>query len=251
MPDRIDRGTPAFVRPHNHPQHNVAGPHVLSRRSFLTAAGAASAGALFAAPPDAAAHIAGAASAGPLEMSLGDVADRLRHRRLSSLEITRACLARIAALNPALNAFITVTGESALVQARTADDEMTRGAWRGPLHGVPIALKDLRAQAFVNGVSASGAVVVSGLATGRHLLDADHGVILNVDSPRPTSAGTATRSSASRTTPAATSRRPSGYAPPTGSCLFPRDTASGESCDGRDYLLGDTTTSAGSFTPPP
>ena len=132
-------------------------PHVLSRRSFLIAAGAGSAGAFFTAPPNAAAaQIASAAPANPLELSLSDAADRLRRRRVSSVEITRACLDRIAALNPALNAFITVTSESALAQARRADDELARGNWRGPLHGVPIALKDLFDTAGVRTTAGSG-----------------------------------------------------------------------------------------------
>ena len=50
---------------------------------------------------------------------------------------------RIEQFNPALNAFITVTAEAALAQARTAEAEIQRGTWRGPLHGIPIALKDL------------------------------------------------------------------------------------------------------------
>jgi aspartyl-tRNA(Asn)/glutamyl-tRNA(Gln) amidotransferase subunit A len=52
-------------------------------------------------------------------------------------------LNRIERLNQSLNAFITVTAESALAQAREAETEIQRGHWRGPLHGVPIALKDL------------------------------------------------------------------------------------------------------------
>src|SRR5262245_59648615 len=142
---------------HNHRQTVAGSFHLLSRRAFLTVASAASAGALFTGPSTcAAAQIARPAPAGPLELSLSEVADRLRRRRLSSLEITRACLDRIAALNPALNAFITVTGESALAQARTADDEIARGAWRGPLHGVPIGLKDLVDTAGVRTTAASG-----------------------------------------------------------------------------------------------
>ena len=62
---------------------------------------------------------------------------------MSPVEITRACLERIERLNPALNAFITVMAESALAEARRAEAEILRGEWRGPLHGVPVALKDL------------------------------------------------------------------------------------------------------------
>ena len=57
--------------------------------------------------------------------------------------MTKACLAQIEQLNPALNAFITVTAESALAQAREAEAEVQRGRLRGPLHGIPIGLKDL------------------------------------------------------------------------------------------------------------
>jgi aspartyl-tRNA(Asn)/glutamyl-tRNA(Gln) amidotransferase subunit A len=67
----------------------------------------------------------------------------LRQKEISSVEVTRECLLRIEKLNPVLNAFITVTAESALAQARAADDEIAQGLWRGPLHGIPIALKDL------------------------------------------------------------------------------------------------------------
>lgn len=59
------------------------------------------------------------------------------------MELTNACLARIEELNPRLNAFITVTNDSALAQARAAEHEIQHGRWRGPLHGIPIALKDL------------------------------------------------------------------------------------------------------------
>ncbi len=62
---------------------------------------------------------------------------------MSPVELTRACLARIERLNPALNCFITITGDTALAQAREAESEIQRGRWRGPLHGIPVALKDL------------------------------------------------------------------------------------------------------------
>ena len=72
-----------------------------------------------------------------------ELAPRLRRKEISPVELTHACLERIEKLNPALNAFITVTAESASAEARIAEDEISRGEWRGPLHGIPIALKDL------------------------------------------------------------------------------------------------------------
>jgi aspartyl-tRNA(Asn)/glutamyl-tRNA(Gln) amidotransferase subunit A len=79
----------------------------------------------------------------------------LRKRSLSPVELTEDCLARIEKLNPRLNAFITVTAESARSEARTAEVEIRSGKWRGPLHGVPIALKDLIDTAGVRTTAAS------------------------------------------------------------------------------------------------
>jgi aspartyl-tRNA(Asn)/glutamyl-tRNA(Gln) amidotransferase subunit A len=72
-----------------------------------------------------------------------ELALRLRRKEVSPVELTRSCLDRIEKLNPALNAFITVTAESAMAEARAAENEISRGEWRGPLHGIPVALKDL------------------------------------------------------------------------------------------------------------
>ena len=67
----------------------------------------------------------------------------LRDRSVSPVELTRDCLARIDKLNPKLNAFITVLADSALADARRAEQEIQRGNYRGPLHGIPIGLKDI------------------------------------------------------------------------------------------------------------
>jgi aspartyl-tRNA(Asn)/glutamyl-tRNA(Gln) amidotransferase subunit A len=66
----------------------------------------------------------------------------LAKKQVSPVELTRLYLSRIERLNPKLNAFITVAGESALAEARAAERELLRGRRRGPLHGIPIALKD-------------------------------------------------------------------------------------------------------------
>jgi len=59
------------------------------------------------------------------------------------VELTRDCLARIASQDPILNAFITVTADSAIADAYVAEAEIKEGGWRGPLHGIPIAIKDI------------------------------------------------------------------------------------------------------------
>jgi aspartyl-tRNA(Asn)/glutamyl-tRNA(Gln) amidotransferase subunit A len=71
------------------------------------------------------------------------LAPRLRRKEISPVELTRACLDRIEKLNPTLNAFITVSAGSALAEARAAEKEILCGEWRGPLHGIPVALKDI------------------------------------------------------------------------------------------------------------
>jgi len=87
--------------------------------------------------------------------SISELAPRLRRGDVSPVEITRRCLERIEKVNPALNAFITVMGESALAEARRAEAEILRGEWRGGLHGVPVALKDLIDTAGVRTTAAS------------------------------------------------------------------------------------------------
>jgi len=89
-------------------------------------------------------------------LSLQQASELLRKRSVSPVELTTECLTRIERLNPILNAFITVTGESALAQARQAEAEMRAGKWRGTLHGIPIALKDNMDTAGVRTTAASG-----------------------------------------------------------------------------------------------
>ena len=75
--------------------------------------------------------------------SAAELAPLLKARKLSPVELVRACLDRIEAVNPKVNAFITVTGDQALEQARKAEREIVAGHYFGPLHGVPYAAKDL------------------------------------------------------------------------------------------------------------
>ncbi|MFI5178637.1 MAG: amidase [Vicinamibacterales bacterium] len=76
-------------------------------------------------------------------MTIEDFGRRLRAREITSAQVTEDCLRRIEADNPRLNAFILVLAEQARQQAREADAELAAGHDRGPLHGVPISIKDL------------------------------------------------------------------------------------------------------------
>ena len=73
---------------------------------------------------------------------IAEIAAAIRDRTVSPIALVDRCLERIGELNPRLNAFITVTGDLAREQARAADREVQAGQWRGPLHGVPVAVKD-------------------------------------------------------------------------------------------------------------
>jgi aspartyl-tRNA(Asn)/glutamyl-tRNA(Gln) amidotransferase subunit A len=76
-------------------------------------------------------------------LSIREAADQIQARTLSPVELTRACLDRIAEVEPQVQAFVTVLAESAIAAARQAEAEIGRGDYRGPLHGISIALKDL------------------------------------------------------------------------------------------------------------
>jgi aspartyl-tRNA(Asn)/glutamyl-tRNA(Gln) amidotransferase subunit A len=76
-------------------------------------------------------------------LTITDAAARLRRKDFSPVELTEACLKRIEAFDGELHTFITLTAELARLQARQAEQELQTGKDRGPLHGIPIALKDL------------------------------------------------------------------------------------------------------------
>jgi aspartyl-tRNA(Asn)/glutamyl-tRNA(Gln) amidotransferase subunit A len=90
------------------------------------------------------------------KLTLSEASELVSASKVSPVELTQACLSRIERLNPELNAFITVTADSALAEARQAESDIQRGRWKGPLHGIPIALKDLVDTAGVRTTAASG-----------------------------------------------------------------------------------------------
>src|SRR5271156_2832200 len=103
--------------------------HDISRRGFtLTVLGALAA--------------RGQSSENLSQLSLAEASARLRAGSVTSTQLVEASLSRIQTYNPKINAFITVLREQALKQAKDADADFRAGRSRGPLHGIPIALKD-------------------------------------------------------------------------------------------------------------
>src|SRR5260370_24757190 len=76
-------------------------------------------------------------------LELTELAACIKARKISPLKVTRAQLDRIAALDGELGSYVHVMADAAIAQAETAEAEIAAGRYRGPLHGVPIALKDL------------------------------------------------------------------------------------------------------------
>src|SRR5215208_6218404 len=77
------------------------------------------------------------------DLPLLDVAEKIRTRQVSPVEFTERVLARIGALDDTLNAFVTVLSEQVRHDAREAEGEILAGRYRGPLHGIPVSIKDL------------------------------------------------------------------------------------------------------------
>ena len=82
-------------------------------------------------------------------LTIAQAAKLIGARKLSPLELTQVCLARVEELDEQINAFITVTGELAIKQARAAEAQIMAGRYLGPLHGIPFGLKDLIATAGI------------------------------------------------------------------------------------------------------
>ena len=76
-------------------------------------------------------------------MTVSQLAPKVKSRKISPVDLTRAVLEQIEILDPMINAYITVDAEGALKAARTAQRQIAKGKYLGPLHGIPISLKDL------------------------------------------------------------------------------------------------------------
>jgi aspartyl-tRNA(Asn)/glutamyl-tRNA(Gln) amidotransferase subunit A len=92
----------------------------------------------------------------PCFLSVAEAASLIAAKRISPVELTRAYLARIERLNGTLHAYVRVLHDEALAAARAAEAEILAGRYRGPLHGIPIGLKDIYDTAGIPTVSPSG-----------------------------------------------------------------------------------------------
>ncbi len=88
-------------------------------------------------------------------LSLTEAAELVRTRRTSPVDLVRAVLDRAEKVNPRLNAFISLMADEALAAARAAEAEIIGGNWRGPLHGIPLSVKDIFAVAGVPNTAGS------------------------------------------------------------------------------------------------
>src|SRR3981189_1183233 len=89
------------------------------------------------------------------ELPMIEVSEKIRAKEVSPVEVTRSSLARLEEVEPGLTAFATITPELALAQAKIAEKEIGGGNSRGPLHGIPLAVKDLYDTAGVRTTSSS------------------------------------------------------------------------------------------------
>jgi len=77
-----------------------------------------------------------------VETTIAGLSSKIRNRKVSPVEVTRLFLEGIERINPILNAYVTVTADDALADAKRAEDEIAQGRYRGPLHGIPFSIKD-------------------------------------------------------------------------------------------------------------
>src|SRR5881396_1648164 len=75
-------------------------------------------------------------------MTIHELAPLIERREVSPVDVTRESLERIDSLDPRLHSFVTVRGDQAMDAARAAEDEIGRGGYRGPAHGLPFGIKD-------------------------------------------------------------------------------------------------------------
>ena len=145
-------------------------------------------------------------------LTIHEAQQLIKNRELSPVELTRAVLDRIEAVDGKLHAYINLMAERAMMDARQAEGEIKQGKWRGPMHGIPVAVKDqldvegapARIRQFTKGVGDATAVrklreagaVIMGKLHMSSLPDADLPVPRNPWNTEPITGGSSTGSGA-------------------------------------------------------
>ena len=88
-----------------------------------------------------------------LSMTISELAPKVQAKEISPVELTDAALAQLDRLQPVLNSFITILHDQARIQARGQEAALMRGEYRGPLHGIPVGIKDNLATAGIRTLS--------------------------------------------------------------------------------------------------
>src|SRR6266566_2999933 len=90
--------------------------------------------------------------------SITEISELIRQKQISPVELVAGCLERIEHLQPQLNAFITMTADQALQEAKLAERAIQNGTWKGPLHGIPVGIKDFFDTAGIRTTAACAAL---------------------------------------------------------------------------------------------
>ena len=140
-------------------ERTISQRFTLSRRELLALLGGGAAASFFTAcSPSSESPGSGVIIDGPLHYaSLIDISKMIKAQELSPVELTQMMLARIEAIDDGLNSYLTLMAEHAVEAARVAEQEIQAGDYKGPLHGVPIAVKDL---CYTRGVHTTGGLAV-------------------------------------------------------------------------------------------
>jgi len=105
-------------------------------------------------------------------LSISQISEKIMEKEISSIEIVESCLEEIERVNTKINAFVTLDKHGAIKAAKTADKEIKSGKHRGPLHGIPIGIKDI--------IDTQGVRTTSGSAIYKEYIPKSNATVINL-----------------------------------------------------------------------